>query len=251
MLAADLVIVGIHGTLSSTEWASMLELEVFSANQMDRWARGLYFHPFLERQSFEGVAQFWVQEIYNALTHYHHPAFALIRIYRLGQVKELPTELAIQCHDCHDRVLYLMGSAGDEQHWNRRQDSRHHQVISYEAAQKRPMFQAAFDQLSLEDDSVIHPDLDIEISRNGFYNYFWVEHAQQNSAIPYQKDFVLPYHIHSVFGLGGKFLSGNAYLLLMFAKIQLSPPTQQALRAIAPYVATSLARCDGHQDLWG
>jgi hypothetical protein len=228
----------------------MLEITTLTEALLELFARQRYITFMNNLLPFESVAQHWVNDLYQALDHHGQPGLALVRLYRLGRTQELPAELLARCPDCKEWALFLMGSAGDEAAWNGRHGSRQHQIISLEAAQRRPMFAAAFEQLALDDSPAINLDLGIEIQRLALYSYFSVPQAQGSPAIPFQEDFVRPYGIQSVFGIGGNFLSGASYLLLLFSKVPFPPAICKALHGLAPYVATSLAKADSQGMIW-
>jgi hypothetical protein len=80
--------------------------------------------------------------------------------------------------------------------------------------------------------------------------YFYVPDAYNNPAIPDKDNFVIPYGIRSVIGIGSPFLSGSFYIGLFFSKVFISEEHVETFAKLATPVSTLLATYDRGDHLW-
>lgn len=117
------------------------------------------------------------------------------------------------------------------------------------------MLKAAFEQINLEPgestDSITASEhivmLQEAISPT---RYFYVEKALDNPYIVEQDDFVKPYGIQSVLGIGCPFVSGSFHITLFFSKVPLSKTDVRLLMQLAPFISALLATYDEKGILW-
>ncbi len=154
----------------------------------------------------------------------------LVRFYKTHAYRELPPELqqrALATLNASSsppnlQCLTLMSSAGERPEWNDRRQSVAHQVIplpSPAAVAQMPMIANLVAQFGLEVQALVAPDpaLFTEMEQRT-YNVFYVPVALDSPYIPAQDNFVRPYQIASVLGLGGVLPSGHVFALIIFSK---------------------------------
>lgn len=143
------------------------------------------------------------------------------------------------------KCLVLMGTAGEKEEWNARENSRGHRIIplpSKEVIHRIPMIRNLIKQLGLEVESVIRPDPKIILDlATTTYNVFHVAEARNSPYIPDQQGFVLPWGIQSALGCGGMLLSGNIYALILFTKVPIAKDVPNLFRALSLSVKLAIA----------
>ena len=203
-------------------------------------------------QSFEEAAQGFARNIYTTFVQDDgSPAFALVRVFRISPFEDLLPELQAMADRQTDYWVTLMGTFGDEGAWCDRYQSQDHQVFPARA-DVTPMLKAAFEQMNLSPGQKLGAE-DAAVAFQGdeyFKRHFHIENAVDSPSIPAQ-DFVRRDQIKSVAGIGSPFLSGASYMLLLFARIQISKEAIRKLIELGPYASTLLAIFDGQQALWG
>lgn len=215
-------------------------------SEISQYARALFTGNRDRFASFEEAAQFVVEDLYkNVQQEDGSPAFALVRIYRLTILRELPASLTPLVDPMRERWMTLMGTYGEESAWQDRNLSQGHKALNLGADQS-PMVSAALVQLGL-DGGIDMPEFEIDLpmpEATFMTRYFHVEHAPGSPYIPAQEPFVKPYGIQSVIGLGNTFASESMFVLLAFSKVHLTTSQAAALSQMAPFIGTLLAGYD-------
>ncbi|MEO1286731.1 MAG: hypothetical protein AAFV93_03110, partial [Chloroflexota bacterium] len=174
-----------------------------TAEDIHQYARSiLYETDESNLHSFEDTANYIVGKIYDDfLNHRGERIFELVRIFRHVTEDDMPPE-GQQDVPQADHWLALSGTIGREKAWNSRLQSAGHRLLPDDAFET-PMLRAALHQLGFT------PDSDGFIrSLNDLSNYFHVEQALGSPYIVAQEEFVKPYGIESVVGIGSMFASG-------------------------------------------
>jgi hypothetical protein len=135
------------------------------------------------------------------------------------------------------RCLTLLATAGQQDAWNSRHQSRGHKVIplaSQEAVQRAPMIAQLIQQFGLEVAAVVEPSRDLVADLgNRSYNVFHVEQAKGSRYIPAQDDFVIPYDVESVVGIGATLRTGDLFAVIMFSRVTIAKESANRLRNVA------------------
>ena len=120
------------------------------------------------------------------------------------------------------KCLVLLATAGDQQEWNARKQSRGHQAIPLPSEQiisSIPMISQLIYQLGIDVNTVLQPAPDILVAaEQKTYNVFHVPNAIGSPYIPAQDTFVIPFHIQSVLGFGGLLPSGELFAMILFSR---------------------------------
>jgi hypothetical protein len=208
--------------------------------------------------SMEEVADRLVRHLYDSLvaqpdesddsgTSRRQRACALVRLYKTHAYRDLPVTLmdfvdtAMGGPPPHMglKCLTLLGTAGDEDDWNRRDASRGHQAIPLVSAEllraRVPMVARLIEQMGVDAQQVINPanpvipvnpvkagsaDLTLILNRQEHkYDVFYVPEAKGSPYIPAQEQFVLRYGIRSVVGFGGVLPSGDLFAVILFSRM--------------------------------
>ena len=190
----------------------------------------------------QGVAQF----LHGCLVDADgRPACTLVRMYKTHRLDDLPGHLqrfvdrAARGHvvEGRTRCLTLLGTAGVEEEWNDRRESRGHQAIplaTAEAVERSPMIVGLIEQLGLDIDDVVDPTLVDPMSlHHRDYDVFFVPDALNSPLVPAQDGFVVPYGVRSVVGCGGVLPSGDLFALILFTRLLLTPATADLFRTLA------------------
>jgi hypothetical protein len=201
--------------------------------------------------SFEVAAQTLVETLYETFTDEEGQSmFALVRVFRLCKVEELPPEQK-QAPSEDSHFLCLMGTKGDEDAWSNRLKSVGHRVIPPKAFDT-PMLKAVFEQINLPRISEINSN-----SEQGFLQqtimtnrYFHVETALNSPYIVAQEEFVKPYKIASVIGVGSIFPSRAFMFCLAFSKKPIDSANAQKYVNITNFITTLMSIYDGRKKLW-
>jgi two-component system, NtrC family, sensor kinase len=169
---------------------------------------------------------------------------ALVRFFQTVSYSELPNDLkqlALQSLDDQHpdgemKCMVLLATRGEQAEWNLTKHSRDHQVIalpSKEIVINMPMISGLIQDLGLEIEDVLQPPKTVPIGQNSNdFKVFLVPDALGSPAVPAQHDFVIPYGIRSVLGIGSLLPSGNMFALLLFCKVQISNQTAQMFKSI-------------------
>lgn len=199
-------------------------------------------------QTFDQAAQTIVERIYQTFrTPQGDPIFALLRIFYLARPDHVPNAWRVSA-DPTDVSLSLAGSYGDEPAWCHPDQSRQHKVVLL-SSQATPMMLEAFRQLGIQPQLGAQGEPAQQIM-SADLRRFYVPEALGSAFIPDQEQFVKPYGIRSVVGVGSQFVSGNAYMLIGFSKQFIDDQQSLNFTALAPYVATLLAIYEAKEPLW-
>lgn len=124
------------------------------------------------------------------------------------------------------RCLTLLATAGDEPAWTSPEYSRGHRAIpltSIDMVERAPMIAQLIKQLGLSVAKVVHPQAGLLLDTDGRkHNVFYVPQALGSPHIVAQEEFVKPYGIASVIGLGGLITTGDMFALILFSKVPIS-----------------------------
>lgn len=202
-----------------------------------------YRQKFLQNRdiysSFEAAAQGAALNLFTLFQTNNEPLFALARIFRTFHRRDLPTALASQANPKINRWLLLMGTYGLEAHWRERHHSQQHFILPLEG-DISPMFKAAFGGIQIQVGDILP-----ERQRGqALTEMFYVENAENHPVISAQKEFVQPYGIRSVIGLGTTFLSGESFLAIFFSRQPINPEQARYFSEISPFISTLLAIYD-------
>jgi hypothetical protein len=232
----------------------MIILKDTVQNEVAQFGHHLFYQNDKNLKSFEEVAQLSVRSIFETFRESDgQSTFALARIYRYCQTEELPSDiiesLGLNAGSDGD-WLALMGTVGDEPAWCDRQFSQHHQAVCINDNMSM-MFKAVLNQLRLMPEQ-FEDDIPVTVGESSLsiVKYFYVPDAYSNTSIPDKDDFVIPYGIRSVIGIGSPLLSGAFYTGLFFSKVSLSSGDVEAFIKLSPAISTLLSSYDRHHPLW-
>ncbi|HEY9681052.1 MAG TPA: hypothetical protein V6C86_05655 [Oculatellaceae cyanobacterium] len=179
-------------------------------------------------------------------------ACALVRFFRTIEFQHLEPRLQTMVCDATgkkrptDKCLTLLGSAGLEEKWNRRQDSTGHQVIpliSPEIVEESPMIARLITQLGIEISTLFtapkSQKMQFNDPKDRDYNIFYVPDAQTSPFIPAKSEFVFPYSIRSVIGFGSLLPNGDLYAVVLFFRVLLPDLIPKQFTALA--LSTTIA----------
>jgi hypothetical protein len=191
---------------------------------------------------FEEAAQITAQEVFRSFQ-----GLALVRIFRSCRGTEVPSAWKSKVN-LSGNYMALAGTAGIEPSWNQRQTSHSYQLVDL-GANTSPMFTLAMRELDIEfiseqgENSAFQPAVSVA-------RYIYVPEAAGSPYFTHQSDFIQPYKIRSVVGIGTVFLSRAFYLMMCFSQRVIEPQTAENFVEIAPYVSTLLATFDNPSRLW-
>ena len=198
-------------------------------------------------QSLEEVAKRIVHYLYEHLLDPQtgERACALVRFYKTHPFGSLNDDLQRfarrilrgQPESPAMRCLTLMATIGEQPEWNATETSVGHQAIplpSPEIVSQVPMIANLIKQFGLEIDAVLTPDpyFLMELEQRT-YNVFHVSQAVGSSYIPAQREFVIPFGIHSVLGFGGMLPSGNLFVVILFSKAHIPRETADLFKPLS------------------
>ena len=197
--------------------------------------------------SMEEVANKIVQHLCDNLVDEQTgaKACALVRFYKTHAYGELDSELqnfadGILGHPSESpdmRCLTLLATAGEKPEWNSRANSAGHKAIplaSEKFVGQIPMISRLVSQLGLEVSALLKPDPAIMMDlAEKTYNVFHVPEAVGSPYIPAQEDFVVPVGVQSVLGFGGILPTGDLFVVILFAKVQIPRETAEMFKPLA------------------
>ena len=89
-------------------------------------------------------------------------------------------------------------------------------------------------QLGVEVEALLKPTPELLVeSDSSSFNVFHVPDARQSAYIPDQADFVEPFGIESVLGVGGMLPRGDIFAVILFSKVPIPRETAQLFRTLA------------------
>ncbi len=168
--------------------------------------------------------------------------FALVRIFRFAPYDELTTELQSVASSDVQQWLALMSSTGVEWDWCDRHRSQGHRAIPADSP-ATPMLKAAFEQIGLRFGGENNGNI-LEMHTHesaGWIKHFHVPVALDSPYVPDQEQFVVPYNIKSVVGIGSPFSDGTAYMLISFSLSPIDTKNAEKFAILNPYIGTLLA----------
>jgi hypothetical protein len=194
--------------------------------------RGLFDdEPANVDEAAQRVVDFFYRELVDANGA---PAFALVRFFKTEAYGNLSSELqdfaraagGVEWLSDDVRCLTLLATNGDEPAWRSTKESRGHRAIplmSVEMVEQAPMIAQLIKQLGLSTSAVVRPEAGLILDRDGKkHNVFYVPHAAGSPHIVAQSEFVIPYKIASVIGLGGLITSGDMFATILFSKVPIT-----------------------------
>ncbi len=195
----------------------------------------------------EAICQKTAQVFHNTFIDINGECeFSLCRVFKSCNQDELPEDIKAYIKNTNDdlerfentKFLTLMGSFGEKDAWCDRRQSHSHKVISLQnpdVFKKLPMMSALFDQIGFEFSNSVKSNDSILLDKDDQeFGTFLVENAPGNSLIPQQENFVVPFKILSVLGLGGMFSNGNIFSLILFSKKHISKEQANIFNCLGP-----------------
>ncbi len=227
----------------------MMTLLYTPKSEIEHFGRKLLYDYRDKQSSFEEIAQQVAEEIYgNFWLDSDESQFALLRVFRLFHYKELSPELKLRADANTDFWMALMGTYGDQVVWRNRYQSVGHQVFPA-GDQQSPMLKAAFEQIDLKPGQITDTNMAF-MEGSALTPHFHVENAPGNPYIPAQDEFVIPYKIKSVVGIGCAFLSKALYLMIGFSKTPIDKNAAENFASLSPFVSTLFASHDAKRHFW-
>lgn len=231
----------------------MIDMSRLDHNGITQFGRELLRQRDKQLGSFEEAAQVCCSAFYRAFTDADgNPAFALFRIFRISRYPELTPEMKATVNRADEQWLTLMATIGDEPAWRDRRQSQGHGCIPKAAAMTAPMLTEAFRELNLTWEGT-PADTDFHLARLDEHissRYFHVRDAVGSRYIPAQDDFVVPYDVRSVIGLGSGFMSGSAAFAIGFSRVRIGDEQAAIFAEISPYLLTVLASFEERGTIW-
>jgi hypothetical protein len=210
------------------------DLERFGVTEMMR-CRGQLRSLFEDDPgSVAAAAQRVVEFFYRELVDAGAPACALVRFFKTERFAALDfeqQEFALKTAgsatlDDDIRCLTLLATIGVEPQWNSPAQSRGHRAIpltSVDMVEQAPMIAQLIKQVGLSVAEVVRPEPGLILDTEGRkQNVFYVPQALGSPHIVAQEEFVRPYGIASVIGLGGLITTGDMFALILFSKVPIS-----------------------------
>lgn len=184
-------------------------------------------------------------------------ACVLVRLFRTHRLGELDPELAnfagaqLGGQPPHPQMkcLVLLGTAGVEPEWNRRELSASHRAIplpSPEFVRQFPMIARLFSQFGLELQELFRPDpsLLMDMTQTSF-NVFYVPEAVGSPYVPAQDSFVIRRAVSSVLGFGGLLPKGDLFAVIIFSRVHIPRTTAEMFKPLALSVKVALLSATG------
>lgn len=187
-----------------------------------------------------------------------NPDCTLVRLFKTHLYEELPAEvqksacdlLKLSSIERGTKCLTLLGTAGDEPHWNSRERSTGHQaipLISEEFVSGVPMIARLLQEFGLEASTVLEPMPSLLIESDRKIHSTFILHIPEALGSPYipaQTGFVIPYGVKSVLGFGGLLSSGNLFIVILFSKVPITAETASLFKWISTYVWVAITAFD-------
>lgn len=204
------------------------------------------------------------QAVAERVVSYLHDAFrmpltgerscVLVRCFQTCPYARLPLQYQYAADELLDltlssrdvRCLALLATQGAKLVWNDVATSLHHQSIplpSVEVVRRAPMVARLIEQFGLPLELVAAPPSSpgflIE-GTAGSFDVFHVERALASPFIPAQQEFVEPYGVQSVLGMGGLLSDGELFVVLLFTRVPVSHEVAQHFRTLPLSIRTAL-----------
>jgi hypothetical protein len=190
------------------------------------------------------------------------PACVLVRCFQTCPYAGLPLEYQYAAEELLEAMpsrpemscLALLATCGSKLVWNDVATSVNHQSIplpSVEVVKRAPMIARLLGEIGVPLERVVtppgSPDFLLERAADcgggpalDIFNVFYVEHALNSPFIPAQDDFVKPFGVHSVLGVGGLLPDGELFVVLLFLRIPVSRRVAELFRALALSVKAAM-----------
>jgi hypothetical protein len=198
--------------------------------------------------SHEAASQHITETLYNRVQSDGEPAFALVRIYRLTRVEELPPDLSALTEPADQFVMALTGTYGQEEAWRQRKDSVGHKFVSLTKIAipaKIPMFEQLLVRDMGVDLETLHGTRDVLKSAKASGGTFYIENVPESPVIPAQDQFVKPYSVKSLVGFGGVIAGADRratlYSLIGFSRVPFTEAMAKDFQSMQVFVGTALA----------
>ncbi len=235
----------------------MWELENFGLGDMVELGAALR-RLGTEYASMEALGHAVSQYLYGNLADREgRPALALARFFKTHAYEGLPPDLQESAARMLQpeapwgslTCLTLLGTTGDHSDWNQRQTSRGHQSIplrSRDFVAGAPMVTALAHQLGIGLEELVEPRPELFLEHaNGTFNVFHVEDAIGSPIVPAQEQFVVPYGVRSVLGVGGVLPTGEIFAVILFSKCTIPAAVAPLFKPLALNLRTAVLRVSG------
>jgi hypothetical protein len=208
--------------------------------------------------SMESCAYKIVRHLYdNLVTPQGEPACVLARFFKTHSLGDLDPALRTVALEALPpgtepspglKCLTLLATAGAEEAWNSRHQSRGHKVIplpSVKMVEQFPMISQLIRQLGFKVSDIVEPDATppSDMQQRGS-NVFFVEHAAGSPHIPAQQEFVLPFGVRTVVGFGDVLPSGNLFVVILFTRAHITRERAEMLNILSVGVKAAVLRYD-------
>lgn len=213
--------------------------------------------------SMEEMAGHMVRYLYkNLVLPDGNSACALVRFFKTHPYEGLPPDLQgsaqqiLKKGDIHNdtKCLTLLATAGDNAQWNSRKTSVGHKAIPLvdeDSVARIPMISQLILQFGLTVENVIKPNPEIILNLGKrTFNVFYIPEAINSPYIPAQEEFVIPYEVKSVLGIGGMLLSGNIFTIILFSKIEIPFHVTHLFKWVAMYAKIATNSVEGDKNLF-
>jgi hypothetical protein len=225
----------------------MLDFERSSQAGFEGFARDLWRNRE-QFPSHEGCSQHLTRSLYEQGIIDGEPSLALVRVYRLTDVKDLPAEARAVVSADDRSVMALTGTYGMEEAWCDRKQSVGHKAIPLSAIaipNKIPMFYEVLRQMGAKKLADLRQTQDLLPLLTKPDGTFHIPDVPSSSAIPAQTNFVQPYGIKSLVGFGGAIKGQGSntslYLLYVFARVPISAEVAAQFNVMQPFIGTFLS----------
>ena len=213
--------------------------------------------------SMEEMAEHMVRYLYKHLVLTDgSPACALVRFFKTHPYGDLPQNLQEAAQQIlkggkinnDTKCLTLLATAGENPQWNSRDLSVGHKtipLIDEDSVARIPMISQLICQFGLSIENVIQPNPDIILNLGKrTFNVFHIPEAIDSPYIPAQEDFVIPYKVRSVLGIGGMLLSGNIFTIILFSKVEIPFHLTHLFKWMAMYAKIATNSVEGDKNLF-
>ena len=228
----------------------LVNLATCTQDEVIDFARLIYSTYNDTAKSLEEMAQYCVHEVFGEFQDDDGtPAFALLRIFRVGQSDELPSDLSTKVDDSNNNWLTLMATVGLEAEWCDRRTSKNHQIRSIDEP-LTPLMQAVFDQIGMQiNGSGIGISMFSPQQHSEHRGFFYEADAANSPYFESEDNFINRYGIKSVVAVGSPFQSGAAGIMVGFSQVHI--PLDQAcyFANMGVYIFTLLSQHDGKR-IW-
>jgi hypothetical protein len=224
----------------------MLDFTTSTAADFSTFGRSLWVN-LRALDSQEAISQQICERLFREFIDADgNPTVALVRVFRLTDVADLPLEVQREVGRNEHKVMALMGTYGIEKEWCSRTGSATHQAIPLSAIavpQQIPMFQEVLAQMGVDlEQFYVTNELPIAATYKGAFH---IGKVPGNPAIPAQDQFVRPYGIQSLVGFGGFIGQGTTlslFLLYIFSLVPVSAQAAANIHSMEEFVGTAIAR---------